>query len=93
MPTKTTTPNEKISKAVNLVNQAKNQKIETTKESLKTQWDTGVEKAQEYKAELDTQWHKNREMAEQRIKDRPFYFVAGATLLGVILGFLLGKKR
>ena len=100
----TMTPNEKISEALNLVNEAKNEKIETTKATLNETYSNGMdrardlsqqaqEKLKESKVKTFERMRETREDAETRIKEKPFQYLLGAGLFGILLGFLFGMKR
>ncbi len=88
-----TTPNEKISKAVNLVNEARAQKVDAVRENLRENIDTGRKRVEDFADQTRSQYYETREMTEKTLKDNPFLAVFTASILGLLLGFLFGRKK
>ena len=98
------TANEKISRAIDLVKEARNDKIEQTRSTLEESYAAGLDKANELneqaraflndsKQQAKKTYNETKQATEERIKAKPFQFVLGAGILGLVLGFLFGFKR
>ncbi len=88
----TTTPNEKISQAMSLVNEARAQKVESVKESLKENIDHSKKRVEDFADQTRSQYYETRDMTEKKLKDHPFMAVFAASLIGLLLGFIFGRK-
>ncbi len=83
---------EKLSKAMDMANRAKNQKIsEAKKELLDTYHDT-QERYEDLKSQATEMIESSRKSVEENVESHPYRFILGAGLLGLAIGFLMSKK-
>ncbi len=97
------TPSEKVAKAMNLMTDAKNQKIEQTKSQIDETYQSTLERAQsllddakskmsESQERLAEGYERAKDSTEEKIKEQPFRYLLGAGVIGMILGFLFSSR-
>ncbi len=86
-------PNEKINQAMRLVNEARAETMATAKGRIASEYEDKINKLNQMTSQAKDQVNQSMEIAEGRIKDRPFAFIAGASLIGLIIGMLMGRRR
>ncbi len=89
----TMTPNEKIAKALKLVNEARDEKITASKESISSAIEDGKETFENYRSIAKDRLKESMQSAETRVTANPFKYMLGAGIFGLILGFLLSGRR
>jgi len=89
----TTEPSEKISKAMSLVNQARQQKIEKTQKNLKQKLSETKDYVEEAKEQANEKLDNNVKLAREKISNNPINYILGATIIGLIIGLLFGRKN
>ncbi len=87
------TPNEKIAKALKLVNEARDEKITASKESLNSAIEDGKETFENYRSMAKDRFNQSMQSAETRVTANPFKYMLGAGIVGLILGFLMSGRR
>lgn len=85
--------NEKIAKAMELVNQAREQKMDETKATINETISKGKKQAKIYADQANQVYHESKEATEKSISHHPFTWLAGAGIIGLILGFLFSSSK
>lgn len=89
MQTITQTSEEKISKAINLLEEA----TASETENLRTRMRNQVDRARTAAIDVKDKVQENVKIADQHVHENPWRFIAGASVLGALLGFLFGMRR
>jgi len=83
----------KVSKAMKLINEAQEEKTEQAKEQLRGAYTYARENLTQLGERASAMATKATHTAEQSIQQRPFRYVAGASVVGLIFGYLLAKRK
>ena len=90
---KNLSPNQKISKAMKLVNEAREQKMTESKKSIQSAIDEGRKTLEDYRVRVKDQFNTSLSTAETRVKENPLRAMLGAGIVGLILGVLFFGRR
>lgn len=88
-----TSVNEKIGKAMHLVNEARTQKINETLETIDKTLEQGKEQYNDYRMKTRKKLSALQSRVSQRVQDKPVQTLLTVGIFGMILGFLVRGRR